>query len=67
MDSTEGAWILAMIAMVGGVFAGMFKLISKNGCRVKCMHPNGRSCCDTDCDEGRAMSPTQKSEVIDVE
>ena len=53
MNNSEGAWILAFIAMVGTVIAGMWKLIEKNGCRIKCWHANGNPCCDTDCDEGR--------------
>ena len=56
MNNSEGMWILAFITMIGGVFAGLFKLVSKNGCRIRCMHPNGRTCCDTDCDEGRATA-----------
>jgi hypothetical protein len=54
MDNIEGAWILAMITMVGAVFAGLFKLVSKNGCSVSCAHSNGNNCCTTDCEEGRA-------------
>ena len=54
MDSVEGAWILAMITMIGAVFAGLFKLVSKNGCSVSCSHSNGNQCCTTDCEEGRA-------------
>ena len=55
MQAQDGAWILAFIGMVGAVFAGLFKLISKNGCRVKCNWPNGNLCCDTDCDQGREI------------
>jgi hypothetical protein len=65
MDSVEGAWILAFIAMIGTVCAGLLKLIAKNGCRLRCNYPNGNTCCDTDCDEGRQpinrRSPPQKS------
>ena len=54
MDNLEGAWILAIISLVGAVFAGLFKLVSKNGCSIACSHPNGNNCCTTDCEEGRA-------------
>jgi hypothetical protein len=64
MESQDGVWILAFITMAGGVMAGLFKLISKNGCRLKCSYPNGNICCDTDCDEGRANSQTLK--IVDV-
>lgn len=63
MDNNDGAWLLASIAMIGTIFAGLFKLVSKNGCRIKCMHPNGSMCCDTDCDEGRAM-PIKSDQML---
>lgn len=67
MDSTEGAWILALIAMIGAVCAGLFKLVSKNGCRIKCYHPNGTACMDLDCDEGReGESVRQSNKSIDI-
>ena len=52
MDSTseQYAWIIALITMVGAIFGGLFKLISKNGCAIKCYHANGKPCCSTDCD-----------------
>jgi hypothetical protein len=59
MDNAAGAWIVAIITMIGGVFAGLIKLISKNGCSVACHHANGNPCCSTDCEEGRA--PVRKS------
>lgn len=51
----EPAWIMALIAMVGGTLAALIKLISKNGCRLRCFFPNGNPCCDNDCDEGREI------------
>ena len=53
-SAEEHAWVLAMIAMIGTVLAGLFKLVAKNGCSVACWHPNGKQCCSTDCEEGRA-------------
>ena len=64
LSTEDGMWIIAFITMVGGVFAGLFKLITKNGCRVKCFHPSGAVCCDTDCDEGREL--TNKKSIRDV-
>jgi hypothetical protein len=51
--------------MVGTIVAGLWKLIEKNGCRIKCFHANGNPCCDTDCDEGRqpALSKIKKSDM----
>lgn len=62
METAEGVWILSFIAMIGGVFAGLFKLISNNGCRIRCNHANGNSCCDSDCDKEDAI-PTVRSIV----
>jgi len=63
IDNQEGAWILAFIAMVGAVWAGLFKLISKNGCRLKCQHCNGASCCDLDCEEGNTELEAKKMKL----
>ena len=51
MSVESNAWILAFIAMVGGVMAALFKLLSSNGCRIRCLYPNGNPCCDSDCDK----------------
>ena len=54
MNTQDGVWIMAIITMIGTVFAGLFKLVSKNGCSISCAHANGNQCCSTDCEEGRA-------------
>ena len=66
LTNEDGIWIIAFITMIGGVFAGLFKLLNKNGCRVRCFHPNGTTCCDTDCDEGREqLAKKSIKDVID--
>ena len=56
MENVQGVWILSFIAMVGAIFAGLFKLISSNGCRIRCNYSNGKSCCDSDCDKDPVRS-----------
>jgi hypothetical protein len=60
MQTAEGAWIIAIITCIAGIFAGLFKLVSKNGCSISCSHPNGNQCCTTDCEEGRAPIKVNK-------
>ena len=55
VSAADGAWILAFIAMVGGVLMAIIKMMEKNGCRCRFMWPTGVACCDTDCDEGRQV------------
>jgi hypothetical protein len=59
----SGAWILAFISCSGGVMAATVKLISKNGCRLKCHHHNGNLCCDTDCEQGRSPSQVAQKNI----
>ena len=67
MNSEEGGWILAFIAMVGAVLSLLIKMIAKNGCRLRCYHSTGQVCCDTDCDEGPAAdTPLKKNPVYTV-
>lgn len=50
ITDAEGGYVVAAIAMVGAVFAALWKLIQRNGCRCSTNYRSGVPMCYFDFD-----------------